>query len=104
MEVFDVVIIGGGISGIGAAYHLQKNLPSKRFIIFENKATFGGTWELHKYPGIRSDSDLFTFGYSFKPWKNAAIATGDEILTYLRKYLSSFNSVCQSSSISLFLF
>jgi len=80
---FDVIIVGAGISGIGSAYHLQKNCPDKRFAVLEMKDTFGGTWETHKYPGVRSDSDLYTFGYEFKPWIGQPIATGEEILKYM---------------------
>lgn len=65
---FDVLIAGAGISGIGSAYHLQQQCPGKSYAILEMKETFGGTWETHKYPGVRSDSDLYTFGYRFKPW------------------------------------
>ncbi len=82
-ESFDVAIIGAGISGIGAAHHLKTQCPGMSFVILEAKDTFGGTWVTHRYPGIRSDSDLFTFGYSFKPWKGNPIATADEILAYL---------------------
>src|ERR1700744_5472634 len=77
---FDVLIIGAGISGIGSAYQLSKNLPNKSFVILESQDSFGGTWRTHRYPGIRSDSDLHTFGYSFKPWTSAPIATAGEIL------------------------
>ncbi len=80
---FDVLIVGAGISGIGAAYHLQQQCPDKRFVVLETQAGFGGTWRTHTYPGIRSDSDLFTFGYRFKPWVGAPIATAAEILAYL---------------------
>src|SRR5438270_14028534 len=66
-EHFDVLIVGAGISGIGSAYHMTKQLPGASFVILETQATFGGTWTTHRYPGIRSDSDLHTFGYSFKP-------------------------------------
>ena len=79
----DVVIVGAGISGIGSAYHLQQQCPSKRYVILETKSTFGGTWETHKYPGVRSDSDLYTFGYRFKPWVGAPVASADEILKYM---------------------
>jgi cation diffusion facilitator CzcD-associated flavoprotein CzcO len=83
---FDVLIVGAGISGIGAAYHLRKKLPSKTFAILEARETIGGTWDLFRYPGIRSDSDLHTFGYAFKPWTSEnAIADGHEILAYLRE-------------------
>lgn len=80
---FDVLIAGAGISGIGSAYHLQQQCPGKSYAILEMKETFGGTWETHKYPGVRSDSDLYTFGYRFKPWIGAPIASADEILKYM---------------------
>ncbi len=83
MEHFDVLIVGAGISGIGAGYHLQDQCPDKSFVILEGLETFGGTWAVHKYPGIRSDSDLYTFGYRFKPWTGAPIATAGEILGYM---------------------
>jgi cation diffusion facilitator CzcD-associated flavoprotein CzcO len=82
-EHFDVVIVGAGISGVGAAYHLQEQCPDKSFVVLEGLESFGGTWLIHKYPGIRSDSDLYTFGYRFKPWTGAPIATADEIRTYM---------------------
>ncbi|MCF8468983.1 MAG: NAD(P)/FAD-dependent oxidoreductase, partial [Sneathiella sp.] len=84
---FDVLIVGAGISGIDAAYHLQKNCPEKSFTMLESQDTFGGTWATHKYPGIRSDSDLFTFGFKWKPWKGVPIATAGEILKYLDESL-----------------
>ena len=82
-EHFDVLIVGAGISGIGAAYHLKTQCPGMSFVILEAKESFGGTWITHRYPGIRSDSDLYTFGYRFKPWTGKPIATADEILAYL---------------------
>ena len=82
-EHFDVVIAGAGISGVGAAYHLTQQCPGTRFTVLEEQESFGGTWLTHKYPGIRSDSDLYTFGYRFKPWVGAPIATADEILKYM---------------------
>ena len=82
-EDTDVLIVGAGISGIGAAHHLQLQCPDKRFVVLESQAGFGGTWRTHTYPGIRSDSDLFTFGYRFKPWMGKPIATAAEILAYL---------------------
>ncbi|WJR78839.1 NAD(P)/FAD-dependent oxidoreductase [Bradyrhizobium sp. NP1] len=82
-EHFDVLIVGAGISGIGSAYHLTKQLPDIRFVILETQESFGGTWVTHRYPGIRSDSDLHTFGYSFKPWTGPPIATAAEILAYM---------------------
>ncbi len=82
----DVLIVGAGLSGIGAAYHLQKNCPGKSFAILEGRASSGGTWDLFRYPGIRSDSDMYTLGYSFRPWKEAkAIADGPSILNYVRE-------------------
>ncbi|HTH04258.1 MAG TPA: NAD(P)/FAD-dependent oxidoreductase [Ilumatobacteraceae bacterium] len=83
-EHFDVLIVGAGISGVGAAYHLQERCPERSFVVLEAMESFGGTWLTHRYPGIRSDSDLYTFGYRFKPWTSAPIATADEI----RKYMS----------------
>ncbi|HVN00291.1 MAG TPA: NAD(P)/FAD-dependent oxidoreductase [Caulobacteraceae bacterium] len=80
---FDVLIVGAGISGVGAAYHLTTQCPGKRFVVLDALESFGGTWLTHKYPGIRSDSDLYTFGYRFKPWIGAPIATADEILKYM---------------------
>ena len=82
-EHFDVLIVGAGISGIGAAHHLLEKCPRKSFVILENKESFGGTWRQHTYPGIRSDSDLYTFGYRFKPWVDKPIATADKILAYM---------------------
>lgn len=87
VEHFDVLIVGAGISGIDAAYHLQQFNPEKTFTLLENQETFGGTWHTHKYPGIRSDSDLFTFGYSWKPWRDKPIATADKIMRYLDEVL-----------------
>lgn len=83
VEHFDVLIVGAGISGIGAAYHLKKYCPDVKFAVLDAHETYGGTWHIHRYPGTRSDSDLFTFGYGFKPWKGAPIATRGEILSYL---------------------
>ena len=82
-EHFDVLIVGAGISGVGGAYHLKTQSPGKSFVILETQETFGGTWSTHKYPGIRSDSDLYTFGYRFKPWTSAPIASAEEILKYM---------------------
>ena len=82
-EHVDVLIVGAGISGIGAAYHLQDQCPDKSFAVLEAYESFGGTWHMHRYPGIRSDSDLYTFGYRFKPWVGAPIASAEEILKYM---------------------
>ncbi len=82
-EHFDVLIVGAGISGVGVAFHLQDKRPDSSYVILESKDTFGGTWVTHTYPGIRSDSDLYTFGYRFKPWVGAPIATAQEILNYM---------------------
>jgi cation diffusion facilitator CzcD-associated flavoprotein CzcO len=82
-ETFDVLIVGAGISGIGAAHHLGLQRPGTRFAVLESQPGFGGTWLTHRYPGTRSDSDLFTFGYRFKPWIGKPIASREEILAYL---------------------
>ena len=88
-EHVDVLIVGGGLSGIGAGYHLQANCPEKTYAILEARDRIGGTWDLFKYPGIRSDSDMYTLGYSFKPWTQAkAIADGPSILDYVRETAS----------------
>lgn len=84
----DVLIIGAGISGIGAAHHLMEQCPGKTFAIVERQAGHGGTWATHTYPGIRSDSDLYTFGYRFKPWAGAPIAKADLILDYMADVIS----------------
>ncbi len=86
-EHFDVLIVGAGISGIDAAYHLNKNCPNKRYALLDTQSGFGGTWRTHTYPGIRSDSDLYTFGYKWKPWKGPPIATAEQILAYLDEAL-----------------
>jgi cation diffusion facilitator CzcD-associated flavoprotein CzcO len=84
-EQFDVLIIGAGLSGIGAAYRLQTLCPTKRYAILEGRGDIGGTWDLFRYPGLRSDSDMFTLGYPFRPWQEAkAIADGDSILRYIK--------------------
>ncbi|MGH6871966.1 MAG: flavin-containing monooxygenase [Rhizomicrobium sp.] len=85
MEHFDVIIVGAGLSGIGAAWHLQANCPAKSYAILEGRDAIGGTWDLFRYPGIRSDSDMYTLGYRFKPWREAkAIADGPSIRKYVR--------------------
>ena len=86
MEHFDVLIVGAGLSGIGAACHLRRHCPEKRFAILEGRSSMGGTWDLFRYPGIRSDSDMHTLGYNFKPWiAEKAIADGPAILDYIRE-------------------
>jgi cation diffusion facilitator CzcD-associated flavoprotein CzcO len=87
-EHFDVLIVGAGISGIGSAYHLTTQLPGTSFVALEAQESFGGTWLTHRYPGIRSDSDLYTFGYRFKPWTSAPIATAAEIRAYMGEVIA----------------
>jgi cation diffusion facilitator CzcD-associated flavoprotein CzcO len=87
-EHFDVLIVGAGISGVGSAYHLTAQLPGTSFVILEAQESFGGTWLTHRYPGIRSDSDLHTFGYRFKPWTSAPIATAAEIRAYMGEVIA----------------
>lgn len=82
-EHVDVLIVGAGISGIGAARHLADRFPGKSFVVLDALDSRGGTWWTHRYPGVRSDSDLFTFGYTFKPWRGPSIASAAEILAYL---------------------
>src|SRR5204863_1849064 len=85
LDHVDVLIVGAGLSGIGAAYHLQAKCPEKSYAILEARSRSGGTWDLFRYPGIRSDSDMYTLGYSFRPWENPkAIADGESILAYVR--------------------
>ena len=80
-EHFDVLIIGAGLSGVGVAHHLQTRCPNQRYAILEGRANIGGTWDLFRYPGIRSHSDMYTLGYSFHPWEQPkAIADGSSIL------------------------
>ena len=91
MEHFDVVIVGAGLSGIGAACHLKMECPQKSFIILEGRDVMGGTWDLFRYPGVRSDSDMYTLGYRFRPWRDPkAIADGPAILNYIRETANEF--------------
>lgn len=88
-EYFDAVIVGAGLSGIGAAWHLQNKCPNKRYLILEGRNTLGGTWDLFRYPGVRSDSDMFTLGYQFQPWNDdRSMADGSSILNYVKEAAS----------------
>lgn len=88
----DILIVGAGISGIGLAAHLSKHSPQRSFEIIERRESFGGTWDLFKYPGIRSDSDMSTFGFNFKPWKKESVlASGSAIKNYLAEVVQEFN-------------
>ena len=85
-EAFDVIIIGAGLSGIGTAVRLQRDCPDRDFILLERREAIGGTWDLFRYPGIRSDSDMHTLGYDFKPWEaEKSIADGPSILSYVNE-------------------
>ena len=87
----DVLIVGAGISGIDAAYHLQTSCPNKSYVVFEARDSLGGTWDLFRYPGIRSDSDMYTLGFPFRPWRSdKAIADGDSILAYIRETAEAY--------------
>jgi cation diffusion facilitator CzcD-associated flavoprotein CzcO len=91
MEHFDVIVVGAGISGIGAGYFLQRDCPTKSYVILEGRDSIGGTWDLFRYPGVRSDSDMHTLGYSFKPWTaEKSIADGPSILQYLNETADEF--------------
>ena len=91
MEHFDVVVVGAGISGIGAGYHLQTMSPNRSYVVLEGREHIGGTWDLFRYPGVRSDSDMHTLGYSFKPWTaEKSIADGPSILAYLNDTVREF--------------
>ncbi len=91
IDSFDVLIVGAGLSGIGAGAHLKMDCPGKSFAIFEGREASGGTWDLFRYPGVRSDSDMYTLGYRFRPWRNPkAIADGPSILEYIRDTAKEF--------------
>jgi monooxygenase len=91
VEHIDVLVVGAGLSGVGAGYHLGANCPDKTYAIFEGRNAVGGTWDLFRYPGIRSDSDMYTLGYSFKPWRNVkAIADGPSILEYINETAAEY--------------
>ena len=85
-EHFDILVVGAGLSGVGAGHHLQSHCPTKTYAILEAREAIGGTWDLFRYPGVRSDSDMYTLGYAFKPWREAkSIADGPSILNYVRE-------------------
>ena len=91
-ESIDVLIIGAGLSGIGGACHFRRNSPDRSFMILESREASGGTWDLFRYPGIRSDSDMYTFGYGFKPWSDkSSIADGHKILSYIREAAAEYD-------------
>jgi monooxygenase len=88
---YDVIIVGAGLSGIGTAYHLQNKCPQLTYKILEGRESIGGTWDLFKYPGIRSDSDMYTFGFAFNPWKNSkSISDGQSIMDYMHQTIEDF--------------
>lgn len=89
---YDVIVVGAGLSGIGAAFHLQDKCPNMSFTVLEGRSAIGGTWDLFRYPGIRSDSDMYTFGFSFFPWKDPqSIADGPAILKYINETVDAFD-------------
>jgi monooxygenase len=91
MEHFNIIIVGAGLSGVGAGCYLRQKCPRKNFVILESRAAMGGTWDLFRYPGIRSDSDMYTLGYRFRPWREPrAIAGGPAILNYIRETAAEF--------------
>ena len=91
MEHFEVIIVGAGLSGVGAACHLRRECPGKSFVILEGREVMGGTWDLFRYPGVRSDSDMYTLGYRFRPWCDPkAIADGPAILSYIRETAAQY--------------
>jgi len=92
VEHVDVIIVGAGLSGIGGACHLKRECPQKTFVILEGRNAMGGTWDLFRYPGVRSDSDMYTLGYRFRPWRdNKAMADGPSILNYIRDTAAEYN-------------
>jgi cation diffusion facilitator CzcD-associated flavoprotein CzcO len=92
VEHVDVIVVGAGLSGIGGACHLKRECPQKTFVILEGRETSGGTWDLFRYPGVRSDSDMYTLGYRFRPWREAkAMADGPAILKYIRETAAEYD-------------
>ena len=91
VEHVDVLIVGAGLSGIGAAYYLQTHCPKKSYTVLEGRDTIGGTWDLFRYPGVRSDSDMYTLGFSFRPWRDPkSIAGGPAILAYIQETAQAY--------------
>ena len=101
-EHVDVIVVGAGLSGISAGWHLQKYCPGRSYTILEGRAAIGGTWDLFRYPGIRSDSDMYTLGFPFKPWiGDRAIVDGGSILDYLRDAARDLDAVDGNLPITL---
>jgi cation diffusion facilitator CzcD-associated flavoprotein CzcO len=89
---FDILVVGGGISGVNSAYRISTLLPSSSFAVLESRHELGGTWSQFKYPGVRSDSDLHTFGFPFNPWKSSnTIASGESIISYMNETVEKFD-------------
>ena len=92
LESVDVLIIGAGLSGIGSACQLRRHCPHRTFAIFESRSGMGGTWDLFRYPGIRSDSDMYTFSYGFKPWRDSSsVADGAKIRRYIQETAAEYD-------------
>ena len=91
MDRVDVVIVGSGIAGITTAYYLQKNHPNLTYVIIEARSDLGGTWDQMKFPGVRSDTDMYTYGFSFNPWQGPIIGQGRDIKAYLTDTAKKFN-------------
>ena len=101
-EFVDVLVIGAGLAGIGSACQLRRNMPQLSLAILEARPVSGGTWDLFRYPGIRSDSDMYTYSYGFKPWTaKSAIADGDTILKYIRETAEEYASLMDLAMISM---